>query len=161
MEKAYKEAITDATKRALRLFGNALGNCLYDKAYTAHLQTAKPQKREFDPESILRDPSQLMRPHKRLAADTREEAVFPAVIPPGPSRIPPTPMFSSPIKQEKSHPVGAVTANAAAAAVVPKFPGQQTRKLPSTPGPTQPMIKAEPADLQGDDDDFGSGEEDL
>ncbi|KAI9017323.1 hypothetical protein BC832DRAFT_527575 [Gaertneriomyces semiglobifer] len=32
-EKAKKEAVTDATKRALRAFGNSLGNCLYDKDY--------------------------------------------------------------------------------------------------------------------------------
>lgn len=29
-----KEAVTDAVKRALRNFGNLLGNCLYDKSYT-------------------------------------------------------------------------------------------------------------------------------
>ena len=29
-----KEAVTDAVKRTLRNFGNLLGNCLYDKAYT-------------------------------------------------------------------------------------------------------------------------------
>ncbi|KAF2100716.1 RAD52 DNA repair protein, partial [Rhizodiscina lignyota] len=32
-EKAKKEAATDALKRALRNFGNVLGNCLYDKDY--------------------------------------------------------------------------------------------------------------------------------
>ncbi|KAL0263488.1 DNA repair protein rad52 [Diplodia seriata] len=32
-EKAKKEAATDALKRALRTFGNVLGNCLYDKNY--------------------------------------------------------------------------------------------------------------------------------
>jgi DNA repair and recombination protein RAD52 len=30
VEKAEKEAVTDAMKRALRLFGSALGNCVYD-----------------------------------------------------------------------------------------------------------------------------------
>ena len=33
LEKARKEAVTDAAKRALRQFGNSLGNCLYDKEY--------------------------------------------------------------------------------------------------------------------------------
>jgi DNA recombination protein Rad52 len=33
-EKTKKEAATDALKRALRNFGNILGNCLYDKSYT-------------------------------------------------------------------------------------------------------------------------------
>lgn len=32
-EKAKKEGTTDALKRALRNFGNVLGNCLYDKEY--------------------------------------------------------------------------------------------------------------------------------
>ena len=38
LELAYlqckKEAVTDGLKRALRNFGNLLGNCLYDKSYT-------------------------------------------------------------------------------------------------------------------------------
>jgi DNA repair and recombination protein RAD52 len=32
-EKAKKEGTTDALKRALRNFGNVLGNCIYDKNY--------------------------------------------------------------------------------------------------------------------------------
>ncbi|KAJ3203123.1 DNA repair protein rad52, partial [Dinochytrium kinnereticum] len=32
-EKVRKEAVTDGIKRALRAFGNALGNCVYDKDY--------------------------------------------------------------------------------------------------------------------------------
>jgi DNA recombination protein Rad52 len=37
IEKAKKEAVTDATKRALRLFGNKLGNSVYDKEHIADL----------------------------------------------------------------------------------------------------------------------------
>ncbi|KAI9315974.1 hypothetical protein BX666DRAFT_1859636 [Dichotomocladium elegans] len=33
LEKARKEACTDAFKRSLRMFGNAVGNCLYDKRF--------------------------------------------------------------------------------------------------------------------------------
>ena len=33
IENAKKEAVSDARKRALRLFGNALGNCIYDKEH--------------------------------------------------------------------------------------------------------------------------------
>eukprot|EP01088_Endostelium_zonatum_P022678 TRINITY_DN99_c1_g3_i1.p1 TRINITY_DN99_c1_g3~~TRINITY_DN99_c1_g3_i1.p1 ORF type:complete len:365 (-),score=111.93 TRINITY_DN99_c1_g3_i1:2-1096(-) len=33
IENAKKEAVSDARKRALRLFGNALGNCIYDKQH--------------------------------------------------------------------------------------------------------------------------------
>lgn len=37
-EKAKKEAVTDALKRALKAFGNATGNCLYDKNYLKKIQ---------------------------------------------------------------------------------------------------------------------------
>lgn len=36
-----KEAVTDGIKRALRTFGNVLGNCLYDKQYTAEVVKMK------------------------------------------------------------------------------------------------------------------------
>jgi len=41
MFKCKKEAVTDGLKRALRNFGNMLGNCLYDKAYTAEVVKMK------------------------------------------------------------------------------------------------------------------------
>ncbi|XP_056656759.1 DNA repair protein RAD52 homolog isoform X2 [Monodelphis domestica] len=37
LEKARKEAVTDGLKRALRCFGNALGNCILDKDYLKSL----------------------------------------------------------------------------------------------------------------------------
>lgn len=40
-EKAKKEATTDALKRALRNFGNILGNCIYDKEYLARVTKIK------------------------------------------------------------------------------------------------------------------------
>jgi len=43
---AKKEAVTDARKRALRQFGNALGNCLRDKD---HLKKVKPGKSAVGP----------------------------------------------------------------------------------------------------------------
>ncbi|KAI8080079.1 DNA repair protein Rad52/59/22 [Halteromyces radiatus] len=38
-EKARKESTTDGMKRALRMFGNALGNCVYDKTYLRNIST--------------------------------------------------------------------------------------------------------------------------
>lgn len=38
-EKARKEAVTDAMKRALRVFGNKLGNCAYDKVFLRDIKT--------------------------------------------------------------------------------------------------------------------------
>uniref|UniRef100_A0A6B2LG83 Uncharacterized protein n=1 Tax=Arcella intermedia TaxID=1963864 RepID=A0A6B2LG83_9EUKA len=40
IENAKKEAVSDARKRALRVFGNALGNCVYDKE---HIKKIKSQ----------------------------------------------------------------------------------------------------------------------
>ncbi|XP_039766645.1 DNA repair protein RAD52 homolog isoform X3 [Ornithorhynchus anatinus] len=37
LEKARKEAVTDGLKRALRCFGNALGNCILDRDYLRSL----------------------------------------------------------------------------------------------------------------------------
>jgi DNA repair and recombination protein RAD52 len=39
--QAKKEAVTDATKRALKTFGNVLGNCLYDKEYAKEVVKMK------------------------------------------------------------------------------------------------------------------------
>ncbi|EEB89974.1 hypothetical protein MPER_11878, partial [Moniliophthora perniciosa FA553] len=41
LDKCKKEAVTDAIKRALRNFGNLLGNCLYDKSYTQEIVKIK------------------------------------------------------------------------------------------------------------------------
>ncbi|EJD52974.1 Rad52/22 double-strand break repair protein [Auricularia subglabra TFB-10046 SS5] len=42
-DKAKKEAVTDALKRALRSFGNIMGNCLYDKNYCNEVSKIKVQ----------------------------------------------------------------------------------------------------------------------
>ena len=41
IEKARKEAVTDGLKRALRSFGNLLGNCISNKEYLKHVQKQK------------------------------------------------------------------------------------------------------------------------
>ncbi|KAF9446011.1 Rad52/22 double-strand break repair protein [Macrolepiota fuliginosa MF-IS2] len=41
LDKCKKEAVTDGLKRALRNFGNLMGNCLYDKAYTQEVVKMK------------------------------------------------------------------------------------------------------------------------
>ena len=40
-EKAKKEGTTDGMKRALRNFGNILGNCVYDKDFVAKVSKIK------------------------------------------------------------------------------------------------------------------------
>lgn len=53
IQKAKKEAATDALKRALRQFGNALGNCCYDKEYLRSLQKA-PGSKALDSKKTLK-----------------------------------------------------------------------------------------------------------
>jgi len=61
VEKARKEAVTDGLKRALKSFGNALGNCLNDKDYMKLVTSQPKQTPKFNPNdthndlSILRD----------------------------------------------------------------------------------------------------------
>ncbi|KAI5276324.1 hypothetical protein E4T47_00762 [Aureobasidium subglaciale] len=55
-EKAKKEATTDALKRALRNFGNVLGNCLYDKDYLARVTKVRITPSKWDAENLHRHP---------------------------------------------------------------------------------------------------------
>ncbi|KFP86991.1 PREDICTED: DNA repair protein RAD52 homolog [Apaloderma vittatum] len=61
LEKARKEAVTDGLKRALKCFGNALGNCILDKDYLRavnklprqippELELAKAKRQDYEPE---------------------------------------------------------------------------------------------------------------
>ncbi|OAP59052.1 hypothetical protein AYL99_06350 [Fonsecaea erecta] len=47
-EKAKKEGTTDALKRALRNFGNVLGNCVYDKSYLSKVTKMKVGSTKWD-----------------------------------------------------------------------------------------------------------------
>ena len=47
IEKARKEAVTDGLKRALKSFGNALGNCLSDKDYMRVVAGLPKEKKEI------------------------------------------------------------------------------------------------------------------
>lgn len=53
-DKCRKEATTDAMKRALRQFGNALGNCLYDSSYRANISRVTKPAPHFDADGLLR-----------------------------------------------------------------------------------------------------------
>lgn len=57
LEKARKEAVTDGLKRALKSFGNALGNCLSDKDYVKMVATKPKQLPEYDPVEVHNDVS--------------------------------------------------------------------------------------------------------
>lgn len=53
-EKAKKEGTTDGLKRALRNFGNVLGNCIYDKEYLKQVSKVKIQPAKWDPDNLHR-----------------------------------------------------------------------------------------------------------
>ena len=53
-EKAKKEGTTDALKRALRNFGNVLGNCIYDKAYLQKVTKMKVEPSKFHESELHR-----------------------------------------------------------------------------------------------------------
>lgn len=51
--------MTDALKRALRSFGNVLGNCLYDKVFISNVSKIKLAPPKFDPTKLHRRPEYL------------------------------------------------------------------------------------------------------
>ena len=53
-EKAKKEGTTDGLKRALRTFGNVLGNCVYDKDYVAKVTKIKVGAGKWDEKNLHR-----------------------------------------------------------------------------------------------------------
>ena len=53
-EKAKKEGTTDALKRALRTFGNVLGNCIYDKDFVAKVTKIKVAPSKWDADNLHR-----------------------------------------------------------------------------------------------------------
>ncbi|KAJ5867402.1 DNA repair and recombination protein [Penicillium chrysogenum] len=71
-EKAKKEGTTDALKRALRNFGNVLGNCIYDKDYVAKVTKVKATPGRWDVEDLHRHPDFAPPPKKQPPPPKRE-----------------------------------------------------------------------------------------
>src|SRR5271163_4764587 len=53
-EKAKKEGTTDGLKRALRTFGNVLGNCIYDKEFVAKVTKMKVAPSRWEADNLHR-----------------------------------------------------------------------------------------------------------
>ena len=53
LEKARKEAVTDGLKRALKTFGNLLGNCLADKEYLRYVGSLDKTSVSYRSEDML------------------------------------------------------------------------------------------------------------
>lgn len=71
LHQVKKEAVTDAMKRALRNFGNLMGNCIYDKTFLADISKVKA------PGKVPLDFSTLHRPGQTYDIDGK---IIPAGI---------------------------------------------------------------------------------
>ncbi|CAB4069630.1 RAD52 [Lepeophtheirus salmonis] len=70
LEKARKESVTDGLKRALKSYGNALGNCLSDKDYVRLVDKKPKETLDYD----LDDSMYLNASHKRpLPSEVKKE----------------------------------------------------------------------------------------
>jgi DNA repair and recombination protein RAD52 len=80
-EKAKKEGTTDGMKRALRSFGNVLGNCIYDKDYVKQVTKlkAEPVKR-FDQNKLHRHSDFIKREIEKPAPITSAAGPAPTTM---------------------------------------------------------------------------------
>ncbi|EKD04001.1 DNA strand annealing [Trichosporon asahii var. asahii CBS 8904] len=84
-----KEAVTDATKRALKTFGNVLGLCIYDKEFNNQISKIKPgppvedlyRRPEFEPQLQPAPPAPA-----RASAVPPHVSGFPKAAPPPAAR---------------------------------------------------------------------------
>jgi DNA repair and recombination protein RAD52 len=81
-EKVKKEATTDALKRALRHFGNVLGNCIYDKAYLAKVTKMKAAPVKFDESSLHRHSDFVVKKEPVVNQVPKGETTAPPPAPP-------------------------------------------------------------------------------
>ncbi|KAM9352683.1 DNA repair protein RAD52 homolog [Symphorus nematophorus] len=86
LEKARKEAVTDGMKRALKCFGNALGNCILNKEYLLAInKIPKQPPPPLDPAQTKRSEGEPSVAKARFSSLVREEKLASAV---GPVRTP-------------------------------------------------------------------------
>ncbi|KAI0596340.1 hypothetical protein F4775DRAFT_565004 [Biscogniauxia sp. FL1348] len=72
-EKAKKEGTTDALKRALRNFGNVLGNCIYDKDYLSKVTKIKVAPTRFDEDNLHRHADYIRKEPEVAKVDARKQ----------------------------------------------------------------------------------------
>ncbi|XP_026166786.1 DNA repair protein RAD52 homolog isoform X2 [Mastacembelus armatus] len=97
LEKARKEAVTDGMKRALKCFGNALGNCILDKEYLLAInKIPKQPPPPLNPAQTKRSEGEPLVEKARFSSLVQEEKLVPAV---GPAR---TPLEPRPLDQNCS-----------------------------------------------------------
>ncbi|PHH62354.1 hypothetical protein CDD81_7216 [Ophiocordyceps australis] len=75
-EKAKKEGTTDGLKRALRSFGNVLGNCIYDQGYVKQVTKVKAQPvKKFDEYNLHRHADFVKKDLVKLEAASNATAI--------------------------------------------------------------------------------------
>lgn len=114
-----KEAVTDGLKRALRNFGNVMGNCLYDKSYTQEVIKMKVQPHKFNQTELHRRP-EFEQPK------------------PNPVPIPSTstPNKNPNVKSEPiSRPISSIPAHMRTGAITMKTPNSKPSASHNTPPP--------------------------
>ncbi|XP_013867743.1 DNA repair protein RAD52 homolog isoform X3 [Austrofundulus limnaeus] len=85
LEKARKEAVTDGMKRALKCFGNALGNCILDKEYLLAINKIPKQRPPpLDPGQTKRSEGQPSVEKARFCSLARDENTVSTA---GPARV--------------------------------------------------------------------------
>jgi len=69
---ALKEAVSDARKRALKCFGNYLGNSLYDKEYLIELESDDQQTKKQKIDSVVVNSSKQLSQNQRKYQNTSQ-----------------------------------------------------------------------------------------
>lgn len=74
-ERAKKSAVTDALKRSLRSFGNALGNCLYDKDFLSKIDRVKFDPPDFDEGNLFRPSDEISEISRSNTLDSNNDNI--------------------------------------------------------------------------------------
>ncbi|KAJ6478777.1 RAD52 DNA repair protein [Mycena vitilis] len=105
LDKCKKEAVTDGLKRTLRTFGNVMGNCLYDKQYTAEIVKIKVPPVKFDKDELYRLPALSDKPPAAASGSTSRSMTTP-VRAPAPAPAPQPQRWQQP--QQPAKPISSV-----------------------------------------------------
>ncbi|KAM4058828.1 rad52/22 family double-strand break repair protein [Hirsutella rhossiliensis] len=76
VEMAVKEAETDAYKRALCMFGEATGNCFYDKNYLAWIEKMRTREGKHDPSKQFTHEQLLRKSARTLPRGSQQSLSF-------------------------------------------------------------------------------------
>ncbi|CCH43955.1 DNA repair and recombination protein [Wickerhamomyces ciferrii] len=150
-EKARKEAMTDGLKRALRCFGNAMGNCLYDKEYLSKISKVKCAPPDFDETNLMRFTDNMSVPHSRAST-----------IPPNVALNVPVQQPAQPQAQQSNIPHEPATSNTNFIAPQPRpIPNPRNQPIPKpnqipprTTSHATPNNKHNKKSAEKDNDDF-------